>query len=217
MKIDNNSYGSLALVFILGFAAIAILWIWVKLLFIVLPITAAILWFCVWQTAFFSVPKRYRKSEDNVVTSVADGRVVFVGRAYEREYLQRDCIQVSVYMNFFDKHANFWPISGRVQYYKYCPGLHLLAFEPKASVKNEHTLVHIKSDSGADVFFKQIAGGFARRIVCYAERTDKAIAAEQCGIIKFGSRIDLFLPLDAQILVSEGQLVRACETEIARL
>lgn len=217
MRIDKNSYGSVALVYAICTAVALALWIWVKIALIVWPMTAALAWFCVWQTVFFTVPRRVRTAPEDVVTSVVDGKVVFVGKVFESEYLQRECIQVSVYMNFFDVHANFWPIGGKISFYKYCPGLHLLAFEPKASVKNEHTLVCVQTKQGKEVFFKQIAGGFARRIVCYAARCTDAIAGEQCGIIKFGSRIDLFLPLDAEILVKEGQFVRACETAVAKL
>ena len=119
-------------------------------------------------------------------------------------------------MNFFNVHVNFWPISGEVTYYKYHPGKYMLAFLPKASELNEHTSVGIRNDYG-EVFFKQLAGTFARRIVCYARPGDKGVKAEQCGIIKFGSRIDMYLPLDAEIKVKLGESVRACETVIAEL
>ena len=113
-------------------------------------------------------------------------------------------------------HVNFWPISGEVTYYKYHPGKYLLAFLPKASELNEHTSVGIRNGHG-EVFFKQLAGTFARRIVCYAKPGNKEIKAQQCGIIKFGSRIDMYLPLDADIKVKIGECVKACETVIAEL
>ncbi len=180
-------------------------------------LVAGLLWVCVWQTYFFRVPKRKRNASSSQVTSVADGKVVILERAFESECLFRECIQLSVYMNFFDVHANFWPVDGKIICYKYFPGEHFLAFNPKASMENEHTCVSIVTVEGHELVFKQVAGGFARRIVNYSEPGMEVTAGKQCGIIKFGSRIDIFLPLDSRILVQKGQLVRACETVIAEL
>jgi phosphatidylserine decarboxylase len=119
-------------------------------------------------------------------------------------------------MDFFNVHVNFWPISGEVKYYKYHPGKYMLAFLPKASELNEHTSTAISSQYG-DVFFKQIAGTFARRIVCYAQPGNNEEKGAECGIIKFGSRIDMYLPLDAEIKVKLGDYVRANESIIAAL
>ena len=119
-------------------------------------------------------------------------------------------------MDFFNVHVNFWPISGQVTYYKYHPGKYLLAFLPKASELNEHTSVALKNEFG-EVFFKQLAGTFARRIVCYAKVGNMETKGTQCGIIKFGSRIDMYLPLGSDIKVNVGDEVRACETVIAEL
>ena len=165
---------------------------------------------------FFRVPDRQRIGEDRDVTSVADGRVVVIDKVFEPEYLKSECIQVSVYMDFFNVHVNYWPISGEVQYYKYHPGKYMLAFLPKASELNEHTSTAIRSVYG-DVFFKQIAGTFARRIVCYAKPGNQEEKGSECGIIKFGSRIDMYLPLDAEIKVNIGDYVKASETIIAAL
>ena len=162
-------------------------------------------------TFFFRVPKRVNVGGDNVVTSVADGKVIVIEKVYEPEHLKRECIQVSVYMDFFNVHVNYWPLDGQVTYYKYHPGKYLLAYLPKASELNEHSSVGMTSPYG-DIFFKQIAGTFARRIVCYP-----TVKGEQCGIIKFGSRIDMYLPLDADIKVQIGDYVRASESVIAEL
>lgn len=217
MRIDKDSYGSLALVYVLSVAAALPFWLWIKTPWIVWPWTAALLWFCVWQTAFFRIPCRKRDCPEGGVSSVVDGKVVFVGKVVESEHWHRECWQVSVYMNFFDVHANFWPLSGDVEFFKHIQGEHLLAFEPKASIKNEHTIICLKDAKGREIMFKQIAGGFARRIVCYAASCLKAVAGQQCGIIKFGSRIDLYLPLEAKILVKEGDILRACESVVAML
>lgn len=165
---------------------------------------------------FFRVPDRQKVIGDQWVTSVADGKVVVIEKVYEPEHLKCDCMQVSVYMDFFNVHVNFWPISGDVTYYKYHPGKYLLAYLPKASELNEHTSVGIRGNHG-EVFFKQLAGTFARRIVCYAKPGNAEEKGTQCGIIKFGSRIDMYLPLDADIKVRLGEHVKACETIIAEL
>lgn len=165
---------------------------------------------------FFRVPSRVTVPGDNVVTSVADGKVVIVDKVYESEYVKGECLQVSVYMDFFNVHVNYWPVDGEVSYYKYHPGKYMLAFLPKASELNEHSSVAISSPYG-DVFFKQIAGTFARRIVTYATPGNAEVKGDQCGVIKFGSRIDMFFPLDADVKVKVGDYVKACESVIAHL
>ena len=217
MKIDKNSRGTLALVYLAGALAAAALFNFVKTPAIVWPALVVIVWFCVWQTAFFRVPSRIRKGDSKKVTAVADGKIVIIQKAFENEFLKTECLQVCIYMNFFDVHANFWPVDGEVTYYKYHPGAHALAFKPKASEENEHTCCCIRTPDGKDVFFKQIAGGFARRIVNYAYKGMQVKSGEQCGIIKFGSRIDYFLPVDCNLAVNAGDVVRACETLISEL
>ena len=119
-------------------------------------------------------------------------------------------------MDFFNVHVNFWPVSGDVKYYKYHPGKYMLAFLPKASELNEHTSTGMSTPYG-DIFFKQIAGTFPRRIVCYASPGESVSKGSECGIIKFGSRIDMFFPLDADIKVKIGDFVKASESVIAEL
>lgn len=210
-----------------GLGTIAAIWLFCGLLiflslrfityqFISFPITAILVFFMIFVFFFFRVPHRKTVEGDNVVTSVADGEVVIIEKVYEKEYICGECIQVSVYMDFFNVHVNFWPISGKVTYYRYHPGKYLLAFLPKASELNEHTSIAVRNEWG-EVFFKQLAGTFARRIVCYAEPGAEETKGTQCGIIKFGSRIDMYLPLGSDIKVNVGDEVRACETVIAEL
>ena len=177
---------------------------------------ALLFFFMAFVFFFFRVPERETVEGDNVVTSVADGEVVIIEKVFEEEYLKCECIQVSVYMDFFNVHVNFWPISGTIAYYKYHPGKYLLAFLPKASELNEHSSIGLDTPYGK-VFFKQMAGTFARRIVTYGKVGDSVKKASQCGLIKFGSRIDMYLPLDADIRVEVGDKVRACESVIATL
>ncbi len=218
IKIDRDSYGT-----ILGSWAVCAVLIFltahfIPTLWVSLPICALWLLFIVFITWFFRVPDRTTPQESDlrVVTSVADGKVVIVEKVTEKEYLQRECIQISVYMDFFDVHCNFWPISGDITYYQYHPGKYFLAFHPKSSQLNEHASSCLKNEHG-EVFFKQIAGTFARRIVCYSEPGKIAYRGEQCGVIKFGSRIDLFVPPEAEIKVKVGDKVRAVETVLAIL
>ena len=217
MRIDKNSYGTIALVLLLSSVICAAMFLLCEALWLSIAVLVVMLLFCSWQIAFCRVPRRARIGSGSTVTAVADGRIVIIDRVYEPEFLKRDCIQVSIYMNFWDVHANFWPVSGEVTYYKYHPGKHLLAFKPKASELNEHTCIGIRAGNGQEILFKQLAGTFARRIVCYAKPGLKVSAGEQCGIIKFGSRIDMYLPLDAEIKTSLGVEPRACETVIAQL
>lgn len=216
MHIDKNSYGTIAVVYLIC-AAIAVVSIYCCSPWFHIPACLLMLAVCVWQTLFFRVPERYAAGSDKYVSSVADGKVVIIEKKFENEWLKRECIQISVYMDFFDVHANFWPVSGEITYYKYHPGKHFLAFLPKASEENEHACTCIRTDDGKDVFFKQLAGTFARRIVCYSKVGDRVKAGDQCGIIKFGSRIDIFIPLDSNVKVSIGDFPRACETILAEL
>lgn len=217
MHVDKNSYGTLALVYIGCAAVIFILFKFIHIWWVALLLALVFVWFAGWQTAFHLVPNRERIGSDTLVTSVSDGKIVIIDKVFEDEYFKSECMQVSIYMDFWDVHANFWPITGEVTYTKYHPGKHLLAFKPKASLENEHHCTCIRNANGREVFFKQLAGGFARRIVCYAKEGMNVESGRQCGIIKFGSRVDFFLPLDADIQVSLGQEVRACETVIAKI
>ena len=217
MRLDKNTYGTVLLVYAISAVLIFVLFRFVHTWWVTWPLVLALLWVCGWQTAFHIVPDRKHNGSSTLVSAVADGKVLHIRPAFEKECLKRECIMISVYMDFWDVHANFWPVTGTVSYSMYHPGEHFLAFKPKASEENEHTCTCIRTPEGKEVFFKQLAGGFARRIVCYANDGMEVVAGEQCGIIKFGSRIDIFLPTDAEILVKEGDIVRACETVIARI
>lgn len=215
MKIDKNSYGTIGSVWAGGIILLVMIYLFISLPFLAYPLGALIIGFMIFVTWFFRVPIRSVAGSKNSVTSVADGEVVIITKVFEPEYLKKECIQISVYMDFFNVHANFWPISGEVTYFKYHPGKYLLAFLPKASEKNEHTSIGMQHVSGEEILFKQIAGTFARRIVSYARPGVLCERGNQCGIIKFGSRIDIYLPLNADVKVKVGDKVRACETIMA--
>ncbi|MBP5720000.1 MAG: phosphatidylserine decarboxylase family protein [Bacteroidales bacterium] len=215
--IDKNSYGTLAVVFFLAAIFIYAIQRLVDIAWLKWALTVLAWVFCIWQLFFFRVPKRNPAGNDRIVTSAADGKVVIVDECFEDEFMKRQCKRVCIYMDFFDVHANFWPVSGEVVYYCYHPGKHILAFKPKASEENEHASSCIRTESGAEVLFKQHAGTFARRIVNYSKPGLKVKAGEQCGIIKFGSRMDIYLPMDADIKVKTGDRALACETVIAEI
>lgn len=218
IKIDNDSYGTILVSWCICALLIFLTAHFIHNLWISIPIAVALVIFMVFITWFFRVPNRTAPSahDNRLVTSVADGKVVIVEKVFEKEYLRKECIQISVYMDFFDVHCNFWPINGEVSYYRYHPGKYLLAFHPKSSELNEHASSSLRNEYG-EVFFKQIAGTFARRIVCYSEPGNLENRGDQCGVIKFGSRIDHFVPLDADIKVKVGDKVRAVESVIAVL
>ena len=217
MRLDKNTYGTVLLIYAISVALIFVLLRFVPQWWIKWPLTLGLLWVCVWQTYFHMVPDRKAVGSDRIVTAVSDGKVVFVETVHEPKYLNRDALMISVYMDFWDLHANFWPVSGTVSYTDYYPGKHMLAFKPKASEENEHSCTVIRTPAGKEVLFKQLAGGFARRIVCYAKPGLEVRAGEQCGIIKFGSRIDYFLPVDAKVHVKVGDLVKGVSSVIAEI
>ena len=218
MRIHRDGWGTIAAIWAVGLGIIALCTYFIQTEWITVAISVIIAFLMCFILYFFRVPVRRGDIEsEKAVTSVADGEVVIIEKVFEEEYLKRECIQISVYMNFFNMHVNFWPISGECTYFKYHPGKYFLAFMPKASELNEHTSIAVKTPDGQEIFFKQIAGTFARRIVCKAEVGKEGVRGKQCGLIKFGSRIDMFLPLDADIKVEIGDDVVACLSVLAEL
>lgn len=166
---------------------------------------------------FFREPKREVLSQDSsVILAPADGTIVIVKDVYEPEYLKCECVQVSIFMSVFNVHVNWFPIKGKVEYFKYHPGQYLVAIHPKSSEKNERTTV-VSNVEGVNILTRQIAGYLARRIVCYAKEGSLMEAGDQMGFIKFGSRVDLFLPKDSRIQVTKGQRVKGTQTIIGKL
>ena len=167
---------------------------------------------------FFRVPI-WRKTtiEENAVLSPADGIVAANEEVLEDEYFHEKRRQISIFMSIYDVHINFFPFDGEVTYYKYHPGKFLLAFNPKSSTDNEHNTIILKDTKGREILVRQIAGFVARRIVCDLEPGDEALVGEEFGMIRFGSRVDVFLPLDAEIKVKIGDKTIGKETVLAQL
>ena len=168
---------------------------------------------------FFRLPQRHFKGDsDGVVVSSVDGKVVALEEVYEGEYLHKNVIQLSVFMSVFNVHANWVPLKGKVKYVKHHAGRFLVAYLPKSSTDNERSAIVIESDkNGEDVLVRQIAGAIARRIVTYVEGGDQVDIDDFIGFIKFGSRVDIYLPLDSEILVKLGDITTGGITPIARL
>lgn len=166
---------------------------------------------------FFRNPKRAVQFNLNEIIAPVDGKVVVIEEVEEKEYFQGKRKQVSIFMSPLNVHVTRYPASGVIQYSKYHPGKYLVAWHPKASEENERTTIVIKTPKFGDILYRQIAGALARRIVNYAKKGDKAIQGADAGFIKFGSRVDLFLPLDCIVTVGLNQKVVGAKTVIATL
>lgn len=166
---------------------------------------------------FFRSPNRQPFTNDKAIVAPADGKIVVIEEVEEPEFLKGKALQVSVFMNVFNVHINWYPLAGIVRYFRHHSGRFMGAYLPKASTENERTTVALEHSSGKTVVVRQIAGAVARRIVCYAEEETKAEQGAQMGFIKFGSRVDIYLPLDARIDVALGQKVKGRQTIIGWL
>ncbi|MBR1881466.1 MAG: phosphatidylserine decarboxylase family protein [Muribaculaceae bacterium] len=168
---------------------------------------------------FFRLPRRHFKGENDgkAVVSSVDGTVVALEEVYEDECLHRNVIQLSVFMTVFNVHANWVPVRGLVKYVKHHSGRFLAANLPKSSTDNERSSIVIRTPGGDDILVRQIAGAVARRIVTYVEPEEQVDVNDFIGFIKFGSRVDIFLPLDTEILVRLGDKTWGGETQVARL
>uniref|UniRef100_UPI00404A2D1C phosphatidylserine decarboxylase family protein n=1 Tax=Gelidibacter sp. TaxID=2018083 RepID=UPI00404A2D1C len=164
---------------------------------------------------FFRNPKRIGTPSEIQVLSPVDGKVVVIEEVFEKEYFNEKRLQVSVFMSPINVHVTRYPISGKVVFSKYHPGKYLVAWHPKASEENERTTVVVENDSYGKVLYRQIAGALAKRIVNYAKVDDLAQQGADSGFIKFGSRVDLFLPLDTNIKVQLNQKVKGGVSIIA--
>jgi phosphatidylserine decarboxylase len=175
-------------------------------------ILAPILVLFVLVIRFFRNPPRFSDKTPNGVVSPCDGKVVVIEEVEESEYFNDKRIQISIFMSPLNVHVNRNPVSGVVNYFKYHPGKYLVAWHPKSSTENERTTTVIKTDGGVDVLFRQIAGAVARRIRWYVKTNDSVTQGNEMGFIKFGSRVDVFVPIGSEINVEIGQKVKAAES-----
>ena len=175
--------------------------IWIQTLFVLLSLLVLA------QTLmFFRVPNRNIQFRDDGIVAPADGRIVMVQEVMVNEFIQEKRLQVSIFMNLFNVHVNWYPCGGKIIYYKYHPGDKMVAWHPKSSDKNEHTTMFLYQGKH-HIGVRQIAGLMARRVICKARMGKQVLQGSDMGIIKFGSRLDILLPLDAEVVVKKGQMV----------
>src|ERR1700761_1528364 len=218
MTIHKEGYSSIAITVLFIFVLNAAIHFY-------LPLAHGLQWFIyilsfvlfVIILQFFRSPFITINKDETQVLCPADGKVVVIEETDETEFLKDRRIQISVFMSPINVHVNRNPIAGVVKYFKYHPGKYLVAWHPKSSTENERTTIVIENSKGIPVLFRQIAGAMARRIVWYVKEGDKVEQGQQFGFIKFGSRVDIFLPLGSEIKVELGQVVKGGRTVLAEL
>lgn len=221
MKVKIHREGQ-NIIFVLLFILLAInvpayMFIDYRLISIAMIVVSVVMFLLV--VNFFRLPKRHFKHCDDPLAVVAsvDGTVVALEEVYEDEYLHRNMIQLSIFMSVFNVHANWTPVAGLVKYVKHHAGRFMAAYLPKSSTENERSAIVIEAANGKDILVRQIAGAVARRIVTYVEPGERVDFDDHIGFIKFGSRVDVYLPLDTEIFVKLGDKTWGGETLVARL
>lgn len=217
MRIHREGNGTLLGVFMLLFSINAPIFYWGKTLWLMLLILAISIIVFIFILHFFRYPKRIVEINDNNIICPCDGKVVVIEETEENEYFKDKRLQISVFMSPLNVHINWYPITGLIRYFKYHKGKYLVAWHPKSSTENERTTTVIrKKDSKKEILMRQIAGAVARRIIWYCKAEDKIKQGDELGFIKFGSRVDLFLPLNVKVDVKLDEIVEGNKTIIAR-
>lgn len=182
-------------------------------IFYLIALVLAALLYLVLQ--FFRNPDRTAPLDSNVITSPVDGKVVVIEEVYESEYFKDQRLQVSIFMSPLNVHVTRYPSSGRITYSKYHPGKYLVAWHPKSSTENERTTVVVHTEKFGDIMFRQIAGALAKRIINYAEEGQDIQQGSDSGFIRFGSRVDLYLPIGTKLDVTLNEVVKGAQSTIA--
>lgn len=220
MRINKEGY---KIIGVSGVVCLLIWWVFYRLLesdasvVLLWSGTVFLLLFWFFIVAFFREPRRVRIHDADLVFAPCDGRVVVTENVQETEYLGREMLQISIFMSITNIHMNWVPVGGVVEYFKYHPGRFLVAWHPKSSTENERTTTVVRMPSGQQILFRQIAGLIARRIISYMKVGHAVEQNSVCGFIKFGSRVDVLLPKDSELLVEIGDPVVGSLTPIARL
>ena len=209
---------------ILGFGLIILL-IFNIIVNIIWADSGIVIWACffcsfllyIFLLFFFRLPTRSLETDPGLIYAPADGKVVVIEETMENEYFKDMRLQVSIFMSAFNMHSNRYPVSGKVEYVCYHPGQNMVAWHPKSSELNERSTIVIKTNDGTDVMVRQIAGAVARRIVTYAKENTDVHQGDELGFIKFGSRVDIFLPLGTEVEIPILQQVKANKSIIAKI
>ncbi|NGM67287.1 phosphatidylserine decarboxylase family protein [Sphingobacterium sp. SGR-19] len=217
MKFHKEGYTSLAIVVLFVFVINALADYYDASVYLKWFLYALSAFLLVAILQFFRSPIKRITPDEQIVLCPADGKVVVIEETEETEYFKDRRIQVSIFMSPINVHVNRNPISGVVSYFKYHPGKFLVAWHPKSSTDNERTTIVVQNESHIEVLFRQIAGAMARRIVWYVKENDDVAQGEEFGFIKFGSRVDLFLPLGTEVTVNIGDKVVGGKTVIAKI
>ncbi len=217
MTIHKEGFGIITTAFIILLIIETVLYFTIGYHLVTNLLSIALILFFLLIVSFFRVPKRIPVIEDGAIIAPADGTVVVIEETEEVEYFKDKRIQVSIFMSPLNVHINWYPIQGVIKYFKHHNGLFLKAWLPKSSTHNERTTVVIEDENKTAIMMRQIAGAVARRIVSYAKVGEKVTQCQQEGFIKFGSRVDLYLPLGTEINVKLDQKVTGTQTVIARL
>ena len=221
MKISREGFKIIAVSGIIMLALWTLMFYMLKAedkLWLLIALAVVLFVFWLFIISFFRSPRRVRIHDDDLVFSPCDGRVVVTEIVKDNEYFDgEEKMQVSIFMSVTNVHINWFPVGGIVKYFKYHPGRFLLAWHPKSSTDNERTTTVVQTVKGVEVLFRQIAGFVARRIVSYVKVGEEVHQNDKCGFIKFGSRIDILLPENAELLVEIGDRVVGTLTPIARI
>ena len=215
MKINKEGY---IIILVSALIIAGLLWILdclipIQWIVTILGLMGGVLFFLIiW---FFRMPPRTPVMDINKIIAPSDGKVVIIEKVHEPEYFNDERIQVSIFMSPLNVHAQWYPIKGKVKYYKYHPGKYLVAWHPKSSTLNERSTLVLENEKGIEILVRQIAGAVARRIVTYSEEGQDCDQGQEFGFIKFGSRIDLFLPLDSKIIAKIGDKTQGSLSTIA--
>lgn len=208
IKFHKEGYKIITITFILAIAGILLAEKFIDIYWLEKTIQVIILVFVVIVLQFFRNPKRVGVLDDNTIIAPVDGKVVVIEEVEEPEYFKDKRLQVSIFMSPINVHVTRYAMSGVIKYSKYHPGKYLVAWHPKASTENERTTVVIENKSIGEVLYRQIAGALAKRIVNYAKEGETVVQSTDAGFIKFGSRVDLYLPIGTKIKVNLGDKVK---------
>jgi phosphatidylserine decarboxylase len=218
IRIHREGYRIIIAIFMLLLVInVAVRLIWPALPLVHYLLMAASLVFMFFVVLFFRTPARPVEPDPLLIYAPADGKIVVMEETYEKEYFRDNRLQISIFMSPFNMHSNRYPISGTIAYTHYQPGKKFHARSPKSSVLNERSTVVVTSESGTEILIRQVAGAVARRIVTYAKKGDIIKQGDELGFIKFGSRVDVFLPVDTEVNVQMFKQVRASRTILARV
>lgn len=215
IRFHKEGYKIIVVSLLLSIAGILLSEKFIELVWVVKSIQILILAFLIIILQFFRNPRRNTILNEKHIIAPVDGKVVVIEEVEETEYFKDKRLQVSIFMSPINVHVTRYAMSGTVNYSKYHPGKYLVAWHPKASTENERTTIVLENGSFGEILYRQIAGALAKRIVNYAKKGDEIVQGTDAGFIKFGSRVDLFLPLETKLTVKLGDIVKGGTQVIA--